>query len=169
MSEDPNYEQNNGFDAQEEAVQSRRPRLHLSPEFLAKRLHYCSKCRWIFENADLSIQDYPGKEYDFHNWAGLSDAAREGCHHCYVLLNTLDEEHILRLTGPDKLESQEKSNPLKLWIRSYDRAWTGTPGIMTSWELHSVDQKLYDIHLEPLEDGIDLSKKMAYRTHLSLS
>ncbi|KAL0475467.1 HET domain-containing protein [Neurospora intermedia] len=158
MSEDPNYEQNNGFDAQEEAVQSRRPRLHLSPEFLAKRLHYCSKCRWIFENADLSIQDYPGKEYDFHNWAGLSDAAREGCHHCYVLLNTLDEEHILRLTGPDKLESQEKSNPLKLWIRSYDRAWTGTPGIMTSWELHSVDQKLYDIHLEPLEDGIDLSE-----------
>lgn len=170
MSEKSNNEQNIGFDAQEEAVQSPQSLLHPSPEFLSKRLHYCSKCRWILENADLSIQDYPGKEYDFHNWAGLTDAAREGCHHCYVLLNTLDEEHVLRLTNPHNLGSQESTSPLKLRIRSWDRSFgSGTPDVMVSWEVHSISHKLYDITLEPLEEGIDLSKNVAYRTDSPLS
>lgn len=158
MAELSNYEQKISFHDQEEAIQSPRSPLRLSPEFLSQRLHYCSKCRWIFENADLSLQDYPGKEYDFHNWSGLSGAAKEGCHHCYVLLNTLDEEHILRFTNPDNSKSQENTSPLKLRIRSYDRGWTGTPGIMVSWELHSVKQQLYDITLEPLEEGIELNE-----------
>lgn len=160
-----NHEQNIGFNAQEEAVQPPQPLLHLSPEFLSQRLQYCSKCRWIFENADLSIQDYLGKEYDFHHWAGLTNAAREGCHHCYVLLNTLDEEHVLRFTNPDSLGSEESTSPLKLRIRSWDRSWTGTPGVMVSWELHSVKQQLYDITLEPLAEGIDLSKNVARILH----
>lgn len=162
MTEWSTDDQNIGFNAQEEAVQSPRSLYHLSPEFLPKRLHYCSKCRWIFEYADLSIQDYPGKEYDFHNWAGLTDAAREGCHHCYVLLKTLDEDHVLRFTDPGNLGSEEITNPLKLRIRSWDRSFgSETSEIVVSWELHSVRQQLYDITLEPLEEGIDLSKNAA--------
>ncbi|KAK3950983.1 heterokaryon incompatibility protein-domain-containing protein [Pseudoneurospora amorphoporcata] len=125
-----NDEKNIYFDDQEEAVQSPHPLRH----------------------------DYPGKEYDFHNWVGLTDAAREGCHHCYVLLHTLDEEHVLRFTNPDNLGSEESTSPLKLRIRSWDRSWTGTPGVMVSWEMHSVKQQLSDITLEPLEEGIDLSE-----------
>lgn len=169
MTEQSSSGQKVDYDDQAEAAQSPQSLLHLSPEFLSERLHYCSKCRWIFENADLSLQDYPGKEYDFHNWSGLMDAAKEGCHHCYVLLNTLDEEHILRFTDPDNLGSVENTSPLKLRIRAYDRSWTGTPGIMVSWELHSNEQQLYDITLEPLEEGVDLSKDMTAPKKSSIS
>ncbi|KAK3395605.1 hypothetical protein B0T20DRAFT_419308 [Sordaria brevicollis] len=157
MAQRSDYEENIALQVQEE-IQPPQSRFHLSPEFLSQRLHYCSKCRWIFENADLSEQDYPGKDYDFHNWLGLTEAAKEGCHHCYILLNTLDEEHVLRFANPDNSGSLENTNPFKLRIRAYDRSWTGTPGTMVSWELHSVKQQLYDITLEPLEEGVDLSE-----------